>query len=315
MVAPEPFSLLQILSQEFEVLRPDAGLNADEERTLFREVHQQEAPLTALCLSGGGIRSATFGLGVIQGLAEQGMLGAFDYLSTVSGGGYIGGWLTAWKQHMDGIEHVIPRLFQNAAAVPEAVSTRSSTCANTTTIFHQTWLVFSGIWTLFATIPQHVPELAGVCAPADGRLMAPRLLLSLARLGETYFAFYSDSAMLIPQCSRRSFLASADSSSPWRFSICCGTCPGWAGKHTEVEFLKYCLVPLIGATVAFIINDSWFTGGDLTRPAQIRPGIGYWTLTRGVMASAFAGWIVYLSFAGKAFGTAPVSARSPRRCC
>lgn len=44
----------------------------------------------ALALSGGGIRSATFGLGVIRGLAKNGLFSKFDYLSTVSGGGYIG---------------------------------------------------------------------------------------------------------------------------------------------------------------------------------------------------------------------------------
>jgi hypothetical protein len=56
------------------------------------------APLSALCLSGGGIRSATFNLGVIQALARIGVLDKFDYLSTVSGGGYIGGWLKAWMR-------------------------------------------------------------------------------------------------------------------------------------------------------------------------------------------------------------------------
>lgn len=50
----------------------------------------------ALCLSGGGIRSATFNLGLIQGLAENGLLPHFDYLSTVSGGGFIGSWLSTW---------------------------------------------------------------------------------------------------------------------------------------------------------------------------------------------------------------------------
>ena len=50
----------------------------------------------ALCLSGGGIRSATFSLGVLQGLAANGWLERFHYLSTVSGGGYIGSWLSSW---------------------------------------------------------------------------------------------------------------------------------------------------------------------------------------------------------------------------
>jgi hypothetical protein len=49
--------------------------------------------LTALCLSGGGIRSAAFCLGVLQVLARKRLLNSFDCLSTVSGGGFIGGWL------------------------------------------------------------------------------------------------------------------------------------------------------------------------------------------------------------------------------
>jgi Patatin-like phospholipase len=58
--------------------------------------HDKDPGLTALCLSGGGIRSAAFALGLMQGLANRGLLKQFDYLSTVSGGGYIGAWLTAW---------------------------------------------------------------------------------------------------------------------------------------------------------------------------------------------------------------------------
>jgi predicted acylesterase/phospholipase RssA len=54
--------------------------------------------LAALCLSGGGIRSAAFALGIMQKLAGEKYLRLFDYLSTVSGGGYIGSsvtWLTS----------------------------------------------------------------------------------------------------------------------------------------------------------------------------------------------------------------------------
>lgn len=50
--------------------------------------------LVGLGLSGGGIRSATFALGVIQGLSKHGILKHVDYLSTVSGGGYIGSTLS-----------------------------------------------------------------------------------------------------------------------------------------------------------------------------------------------------------------------------
>ena len=66
----------------------------------------------ALALSGGGIRSSTFCLGVLQGLAKplayspslppsfnrrpgqpEGLLPLFDYVSSVSGGGFAAGFL------------------------------------------------------------------------------------------------------------------------------------------------------------------------------------------------------------------------------
>lgn len=56
--------------------------------------------LTGLALSGGGIRSASFCLGVMQALARAGWLKRLDYLSTVSGGGYIGSSLT-WLLHKE----------------------------------------------------------------------------------------------------------------------------------------------------------------------------------------------------------------------
>lgn len=60
--------------------RRAAGLRNDEARRL---------PIVGLALSGGGIRSATFSLGVLRGLAARGLLGRIDYLSSVSGGGYV----------------------------------------------------------------------------------------------------------------------------------------------------------------------------------------------------------------------------------
>jgi hypothetical protein len=45
----------------------------------------------------------------LQGLARHGLLDRFDYLSTVSGGGFIGGWLSAWVARV-GIQNVIDEL-------------------------------------------------------------------------------------------------------------------------------------------------------------------------------------------------------------
>lgn len=48
-----------------------------------------------IALSGGGIRSATFSLGVLAALSRKNLLPEFDYLSTVSGGGYAGCFFTS----------------------------------------------------------------------------------------------------------------------------------------------------------------------------------------------------------------------------
>lgn len=82
---------------------------ADED--LLKVLHGMNT--SALCFSGGGIRSASYCLGTLQALARFGfsgagatdknsphLLGELDYLSTVSGGGYIGSWVMAWTKRL-----------------------------------------------------------------------------------------------------------------------------------------------------------------------------------------------------------------------
>jgi hypothetical protein len=52
--------------------------------------------LSGLALSGGGVRSATFALGIVQSLVSHGLFSKLDYLSTVSGGGYLGAYISSW---------------------------------------------------------------------------------------------------------------------------------------------------------------------------------------------------------------------------
>ncbi|NCD71724.1 hypothetical protein GSY63_20325 [Mucilaginibacter sp. R11] len=80
--------------------------------------------LMGLAFSGGGIRSATFNLGIIQKLAELGLLHHFDYLSTVSGGGYIGTWLESWIKRATSISKVGDRLCPDTSADPLADEVR-----------------------------------------------------------------------------------------------------------------------------------------------------------------------------------------------
>nr|MBA3564982.1 patatin-like phospholipase family protein [Gammaproteobacteria bacterium] len=125
-----PATINQVLLHEVQKLRPHwlrdfkpeayasqpddpvaAARRASNLRELFQGIHASakqdggpaappggNGPLSALCLSGGGIRSATFNLGIVQCLAQHRLLGRFDYLSSVSGGGYIAGWLRTWMR-------------------------------------------------------------------------------------------------------------------------------------------------------------------------------------------------------------------------
>jgi hypothetical protein len=91
---------LALQQRRAQVLGPEAAVHADE----------LNLPQVGLALSGGGVRSATFALGLLRGLAQSknahhpghqaasqrslvtdGLLGRVDYLSSVSGGGYTAG--------------------------------------------------------------------------------------------------------------------------------------------------------------------------------------------------------------------------------
>lgn len=110
-----PLDFLQVVAEEHQAISASgAGEAPKTAEELIAFVHRQKS--SALCLSGGGIRSATFCLGVLQGLVRLKLLARFDYLSTVSGGGYIGSWLTAWahrEESAGGINHVQDELASN----------------------------------------------------------------------------------------------------------------------------------------------------------------------------------------------------------
>ena len=68
-----------------------------KKRRICANINEKVDPkkdVIGLALSGGGIRSASFNLGILQALERNGLLKYIDYLSTVSGGGFIGSSLT-----------------------------------------------------------------------------------------------------------------------------------------------------------------------------------------------------------------------------
>src|SRR5262245_40929953 len=93
MLSSDSDGLATVIREEEAQLRPGGAADRPESEV---EATSPEPWAIGLALSGGGIRSATFSLGVLQALAQKGRLTSFDYLSTVSGGGYIGSWLSAW---------------------------------------------------------------------------------------------------------------------------------------------------------------------------------------------------------------------------
>ncbi|TWU04296.1 patatin-like phospholipase family protein [Stieleria varia] len=79
--------------------RREANVYADKNSPT--ESHAPESDLVGLALSGGGVRSASFNLGFIQSLYENGVLRHIDYMATVSGGGYVGSSLSSLALHPD----------------------------------------------------------------------------------------------------------------------------------------------------------------------------------------------------------------------
>lgn len=87
-------------SKSFDDIFPEEIVEIDRRRALLGQPPlsfgrggvkpSSDVGLVGLCLSGGGIRSASFNFGVVAAAVETGVLSKIDYLSTVSGGGYIG---------------------------------------------------------------------------------------------------------------------------------------------------------------------------------------------------------------------------------
>ena len=114
----------EVFQNELDLLRPRPDGDATQVMpasscALLQRSH--DGTLAGLALSGGGVRSATFNLGALQALAELRLLRDFDYLSTVSGGGFIGGWLSKCIRERRGdVRQVEAMLTQGSAG--QAVS-------------------------------------------------------------------------------------------------------------------------------------------------------------------------------------------------
>lgn len=183
---PDRDAIYNINRRIFDVLfdewvKPAADTRYAALVTRFHERASKGNPRTAFCISGGGIRSATFALGVMQRLAVEKVLDKFDYISTVSGGGYIGSWLSSWTRRDPwGIRGVSALLAESPAERlnPEPVPIRHLR-AFSNYLTPRLGILSADTWALVATYLRNlllnwvvlVPLLAGVLA-------VPRFMVS-----------------------------------------------------------------------------------------------------------------------------------------
>ncbi len=276
---------------------------AEERRAIGTE---GAAAPAALCISGGGIRSATFALGAAQGLAGHGLLERFDYLSTVSGGGYLGGLLSAWAHRAGGIGRVAARLRPGAPApTPGEADPIGHLREYNSYLSPRRGALSSDTWTLVATVLRNVLLNWLVLMPVLMlAALVPRLYLAALAFPEQIYRTVlfaggapdyaapelnavSDSVWihdLLPAASALLFACAL-------FNIL-RYLPGVGGRdHGRNAFLVNVLTPLAGSVLTFLAFDSLFFLGDNFVDYSHLPSVVLWTVVPAVAA-----WIGFLLF-------------------
>ena len=260
----QPYALSETLLDELAAL--DSGVTTPPDLLPIRDdqgrvIEENEKPrrrqiygmayareLSALSLSGGGIRSAAFALGIIQALADKGLLQQFNYLSTVSGGGYIGSWLSAWLHYTNNAERVLQQLRSRRAdpdAEPPAIEhlreyssyltpkvglLSADTWAAVAIVLRNivlNWLILLPAIALPVVAIKLLAALAQTASSSRdwwgaGLVAAACLVLGAMSLGYKLFRLYSDEPITNAQKAQRRFLL-------WSLTpaIAAGACFTW----------------------------------------------------------------------------------------
>jgi hypothetical protein len=263
----------------------------------------EEESLSALCISGGGIRSATFGLGAIQGLAEHGLLGKFDYLSTVSGGGYIGSWLIAWVNRAQGIGNVMPHLRSDAPRPAPGEPDPIQHLRDYNSYLSPRLGAFSAdLWTLIATVLRNILLNWMVLIPLlMAVLIVPRLYLSFLAFPNLIYEG-KNPITHCPDYGAHQFNVISDSllvayALPFLSLVLFATAlvntlrylPGIGGRdHSRYDYVVKILAPLVGAGLIYVMYDSLHYLGRHYTYSDIQ-AIVFWTTLPCVAA-----WGLYL---------------------
>ena len=184
-----------------EVLREERdAINRSRSDSMLPETDR----FSGLAFSGGGIRSATFNLGVLQALAKLKLLQYFDYLSTVSGGGYIGSWLSALiaREGEGKVQALLPKLAGEPSAIGEAAEYRAIQFLRrySNYLTPRLGLFSADSLTFVATVLRNLYlNLTVLVLLACAALMLPRLLVRFASIPEPHAltALYASAALLL----------------------------------------------------------------------------------------------------------------------
>ncbi len=253
----DPDEVFNLNREMFDRLfRNQVGAAADIRfKDLVAGIHERARKGTkrsALALSGGGIRSATYAL------VEK-----FDFLSTISGGGYIGGWLSSWvRRDPFGIRGVSEQLSAepNDPLDPEPLPLQHLR-AYSNYLTPRLGIFSADTWALAATYIRNVLLNWTILVPLLAGLLAiPRLVLSAVvrqpRGPEAPYAWTIGLLLLL-----------------MGFGVLVWYRPVKASKSTknltDGKFVLWCLLPLLGAAIALTLAWAWHvsSGGTDIRPA------------------------------------------------
>ncbi len=268
-----PAAWCHVLEAEYRALYGEPALPASapsDPGERLRAVHERmhtRAP-SALSLSGGGIRSATFALGVLQGLAHLGILGSFDYLSTVSGGGYTGGWFTAWLQRAGaagrgGVLRTLdpaqadlePTGPGDAGRASSPVERVRLTCRY---LAPRGGAVSADVWALLMTMGRNLLLNWMVLLPLIASvLLIPRLYYCVVRAVE--LGAGPGSALAGHPSTSWLFLVSV-SLAAISVAYLVVNFTGRGGDWSQHRFLLFCLAPLVGCAIGMTLFWAEFPG-------------------------------------------------------
>lgn len=281
----DPRDVAEVLAAEFDALRPDGDYaGTTDADSLNQKAQTEEQPFTALCISGGGIRSATFSLGVLQALARRGIIDKFDYLSTVSGGGYIGGWLTAWAQRAGGLKKILGQLQPDAKSPPEGQPDPVAHLRAYNNYLSPKLGVGSGDpWTLAAIGLRNMLMNWAILIPLlMAVLLVPRLLLSVSTLPELLYGdiiFAAGSERLNYRAPELNSISDSWLINPGLpllylgllgYALYNALCwlPGVGNENnSRYQYVSRILLPLVYATFAYLLFESLYFLGNNCNPS------------------------------------------------